>query len=79
MCAKYASLLAPDGRSILKWHLAGAEPQEQFFIVGATDMKVFSRLLYRFVRPPGSRGKEAPKAPADAPPLVRRELTSLIA
>lgn len=76
--ARMAAYLEQDKRSVLKWHLAGAEPHEQFFIVGAVGMREINKLLYRFVRQPGTRGKNAPKAPADEPSLHLRELKSLI-
>lgn len=79
VAARHGKKFAPDLRPRCRWELATVEPKDFYFLSGITGMREFSKLLYRFVRPPGLHGKPAPQAPVNESPLKRPELSALIA
>lgn len=78
VAARHGKKFAKDSRPCCQWELATVEPKDFYFLSGITGMREYSKLLYRFVRPPGLYGKPAPQAPANEPPLLLTELTLLI-
>jgi hypothetical protein len=75
---RHRGKFAPDSRPRCQWEVAGAESSDFYFLTGAVGYREFSKLLYRFIRPPALPGKPAPAAPANELPLMLRELNALI-
>ena len=77
LVTRMSSKMPPDARCAAPYALDGARPQDMFFITGAAGMRVFSKLLYRLVRPPALPGKSAKPCPANEGPLVSAEFDNV--
>ena len=78
--ARLGGLMADDLRDRLTaCPHRGALPPELRFISGAAGMRVFSKLLYRFVRPPPLPGTSAPPATSESDgPLALSEMEEAV-